>query len=111
MKTISISEAAEKEIDNMTFTCNSIGNYYGFKSDQYISASDSLMHSYHKMFALGGTVNRDSHLNLICHNDYITYGVNFHRDPDFHGFEIVKYDLDGKPDIITIWPGTWSINS
>jgi hypothetical protein len=111
MKTISISESAQKEIDNMFSTCNWIGSYYGFKSDQYVSASQSLMVSYHKMFALGGTINRDSELNLICHNEWITYGVNFHRDTTFHGFEIVKYGEDGKPNIVTLWPGTWSVNS
>ena len=111
VKTINISEQAQQEISNMFSTVNWIGSYYGFKSDQYVAASESLMMCYHKMFALGGNIHRDSDLNLICSNEWITYGVNFHRDTNFQGFEIVKYNEAGDANTVTIWPGTWSVNS
>jgi hypothetical protein len=76
-----------------------IGEWYGFDSTFYAKASESLSLVLVRLLELGGHVMRDGDLDLICKNDFITYGVNFHR---------IRTDDDMIGDII---PGTWSINS
>lgn len=109
-KTLTFSPEAIAELEKIRQRIAHIGEAFGERSTEFVSASVSFNNSMLAMIRLGGKVYRDSDLNLICHNEWITYGVNFHskyyvagEEPEIV-LEYAKIGVDARP-------GTWSVNS
>jgi hypothetical protein len=101
-KSIEFTEDAERVISAMRDRVAVIGAYFGDNSPEQAAAATSLTFALANMIRLGGKVTKDGELSLLCWNDHITYGVNFHRK--FR--EATEDEFDGKHLL-----GTWSVNS
>lgn len=106
---IEISTEAQAELSKMVSTVGWIGDAFGYDSARYVEAAETLMVAYHKILTLGGKIYRDSDLSLICHNDYITYGISFHKNDDDE-FDVINW-IGDKPEKVKVCSGFWSVNS
>jgi hypothetical protein len=98
MTTLEFTPDAEQTVAAMWDKVCTIGGYYGEMSPEYRAAVRSFAASMKSIVGLGGKVMKDGEYSLICHNEYITYGVNWSPSTS------EEIPFSGNP-------GTWSVNS
>lgn len=103
MTTIEITEAAQKNIDNMFRRVEDIKNKYGpsFVSNEAQEAEESLLRVLRTIFQWPGTVYAEDDLSLTVQSN-ITIGIIFHRKRN------KKEDGSWEYDPLL---GTWSSHS